>query len=161
MGIIMAYFFGCQARALVNREVPSLVFATDDELPEPQELIDVARGAGVAQHRLAVEAEEDEYRRGAYAMFLEGEVLLRHLASAEVGQHRVAARVHVQQAEVLAVVILHHRLIEHRGLHLLAPRTVGVVEHHEYAKSALLLRERQFVLEIAEALFEEVCQGIA
>src|SRR3989344_8034541 len=79
-------FFSRQALALVGGEVFGFVFLADDEFPEPQKLIDVARGAGVAQHRLAIEAKENKYRRGAHTVFLEGEILLRHLAAAEVGQ---------------------------------------------------------------------------
>src|SRR3989344_5469868 len=153
--------FSCQTLALIDGEVSGFVFTADDKLPEPQKFIDVARGAGVAQHRLAIEAKENKYRRGAHTGFLEGEILLRHLAAAEVGQRRVAACVHMQQAKVLAVVVLHHRLAQHRGLHLLAPRTIGIVEHNKYSELALLLRERQIILKVAETLLEEVGHGVA
>src|SRR3989344_66092 len=148
--------FSCQTLALIDGEVSGFVFTADDKLPEPQKFIRVARGAGVAQHRLAIEAKENKYRRGTHAVFLEGKILFRHFAATEIGQRRVAARVHMQQAKVLAIVVLHHRLAQHRGLHLLTPRTVGIVEHNKYPELALLLRERQIILKVAETLLEEV-----
>src|SRR4030066_40053 len=109
---------------LVGGEVRGLPGAARDEFAKPQELLGAARGAGVFGHKLAVEAEEREHRRGAHAIVLEGEFLLRHFLAAEIGHRCVAVHVHHQDAEMLAVIILHRHLIEHRGLHFRAPRAI-------------------------------------
>src|SRR3989344_3957937 len=159
--IFAGSFFVRLSRALVGGEVAVLVCAADHELAEPEEFLGVGGDTGEAHHRLAIEAEEDEHRRGAHTVFLEGEVLLAHLAPAEIGHDRIAARIDIQRTEMLAVIVLHFRPAHYGRLHLLTPGTIRIVEHHQHAGLALGPDLHQFLLEISETLIEEVRHRIA